>query len=288
MRTLAQTLAGKIAIKPGQTVHATPTPTPTPQPQETRTTPYVIYGYLKVFPNDLGTFESEPTSVISQINKAAQHGYNTWRIPTKEELSLMVANNVITSTSDYMSSDGRSSGKVRLVTDKETAAAIAEEEAEAKAKAEARAKAELQIKINKARTHGYVELGLPSGTWWKDKNEDGGFYTYDQAMAKFGNELPTKEQCEELVSSCKWAWTGNGYKVTGPSGESIFLPVAGSCYNSHVYSVGSNGYYWSSTPDGSDRAFFLFLHSGQYLVASDNYCSRGYGFPVRLVARPRN
>lgn len=278
MRTLAQTLAGKIAIKPGQTVPATPTPTPTPkpQPQETRTTPYVIYGYLKVFPNDLGTFESEPTSVISQINKAAQHGYNTWRIPTKEELSLMVANNVITSTSDYMSSDGRSSGKVRLVTDKETAAA---------AEAEARTKAELQRKINNARAQGYVDLGLPSGTWWKDKNESGGFYTYDEAMKAFGNNLPTKEQFEELKSSCNWTWTGNGYKVVGPSGASITLPAAGFRNGSDVILVGSRGYYRSSTPDGSDYAYYLGFYSDLYDVHATY---RRYGYSVRLVAVPQN
>ncbi|MCQ2318846.1 MAG: hypothetical protein MJZ90_08025 [Bacteroidales bacterium] len=74
---------------------------------------------------------------------------------------------------------------------------------------------------------GYVDLGLHSGTLWKDKNEEGGFYIYDQAMSKFGNELPTKEQFEELKSSCKWAWTGSGYKVTGPSGASIYLPAEG-------------------------------------------------------------
>ncbi|HJJ45480.1 MAG TPA: hypothetical protein O0Y17_00165 [Methanocorpusculum sp.] len=44
---------------------------------------------------------------------------------------------------------------------------------------------------------GYVDLGLPSGTLWKDKNESGGFYTYDEAMKAFGNNLPTMEQFEE-------------------------------------------------------------------------------------------
>lgn len=276
MRTLAQTLAGKVAIKPGSTVPATPTPKP--QPQEVRTTPYVIYGYLKVFPNDLGTFESEPTTVIAQINKASQHGYNTWRIPTKEELSLMVANNVITSTSDYMSSDGQSSGKVRLVTEKTL-------EEIAAARAEARAKAELQKKIDDARAQGYVYLGLPSGTLWKDKNEYkseyGNFYTYDQAMAKFGSKLPTKEQFEELKSSCQWNWTGNGYKVVGPSGESIVLPAAGFWFCSGgTGSVGSEGYYWSSTPNGSDYAWYLQF--GSHEVRIRDY-SRCFGYSVRLV-----
>ena len=31
---------------------------------------------------------------------------------------------------------------------------------------------------------GYVDLGLPSGTLWKDKNENG-FFTYDEAVSRF-------------------------------------------------------------------------------------------------------
>lgn len=133
---------------------------------------------------------------------------------------------------------------------------------------------------------GYVDLGLPSGTLWKDKNESGGFYTYDEAMKAFGNDLPTKEQFEELVSSCKWAWTGNGYKVTGPSGASISLPAAGYRDGSYVGGVGSYGYYWSSTPDGSDGACRLNCSSDDYYV--DYSFRRIFGFSVRLVAVPQN
>ena len=50
---------------------------------------YVLYGYLKVFPNDLGTFDAEPRTVIARINESQQFGYGTWRLPTNEELSLM-------------------------------------------------------------------------------------------------------------------------------------------------------------------------------------------------------
>ena len=47
---------------------------------------------------------------------------------------------------------------------------------------------------------GYVDLGLPSGTLWKGKNE-GGWYTYEEAISMFGNLLPTKEQFEELINT---------------------------------------------------------------------------------------
>ena len=117
MKKLAQRLAAQVAVKPGQTVQAAPAPKPAAQ----RTTPFVILGYLKVFPNDLGKFDSKPINIISQINSQEQHGYNTWRLPTNEELSLMVANSVVSSSDAYMTSDGHKSGIVRLVTDENTA-----------------------------------------------------------------------------------------------------------------------------------------------------------------------
>ncbi len=47
----------------------------------------------------------------------------------------------------------------------------------------------------------FVDLGLVSGTLWKRDNEKGGLCTYDIAKARlrFENELPTKEQFEELL-----------------------------------------------------------------------------------------
>ena len=250
MQSIAQKLAATIAITSCGTVQATTQPTP-----QQRTTPYVIYGYLKVFPNDLGSFDAEPRQVISRLNQSQQYGYGTWRLPTNEELSLMRANNVVGSGS-YMTKENKK-GIVRLVTDKEKG------------------------EVLPAVPAGYVDLGLPSGTLWKDQNESGGFYTYDQAVSKFGNSLPTKEQLEELKSACRWTWNGNGYKVLGPSGESIVLPAAGYRYcDGSVDNVGSCGYYWSSTPRGSKGAWFLFFYSGGVYL---DYGSRCHGLSVRLV-----
>ena len=138
---------------------------------------YVLYGYLKVFPNDLGTFDAEPRTVIARINESQQFGYGTWRLPTNEELSLMQGSNVI-GDGVYMTKENKT-GIVRLVTDKEKG------------------------EVAPAIPAGYVDLGLPSGTLWKEQNEIDGFCTYEQAMALFGNDLPTKEQWEELILSCK-------------------------------------------------------------------------------------
>ena len=127
----------------------------------------------------------------------------------------------------------------------------------------------------------YVDLGLPSGTLWKRQNESG-FYTYEQALNRFGNKLPERHHFVELINECTWIWMDDyGYKVVGPNGNSITLPAAGyrSC-NGDVRSVGAGGDYWSSTPTDSDNALFLYFCSS--VVFMQNYY-RCYGSSVRLV-----
>ena len=127
---------------------------------------------------------------------------------------------------------------------------------------------------------GYTDLGLPSGTIWKNFNATG-FYTYDEAVSQFGNRLPTKEQWEELKAECQWSWNGNGYNVTGSNGNSIVLPASGYRYcDGSVDSVRSDGGYWSSTPEGSDSAGILYFNSGGVRVDGSHRCN---GLSVRLV-----
>lgn len=310
VRNLATSLAAKIAIKPGATVQPTPAKPAAPSTPKTRTNVEVLYGYLKIFPNELGVFQAEPSSVIAQINKQAMHGYNNWRIPTNEELALLRANGYL-GNGEYMTKESKQ-GIVLLVSDGDDYETVqakeqkAEEERlkaeqERKAAEEQKAEEERQARIKAAqerkaaeerakqererlavlKAQGLVDLGLPSGTLWKDKNEDGGFYTYEEALSKFGDKLPTKEQLEELNSKCQWTWTGSGYKVTGPNGNSISLPAAGyrNC-NGRVVNVGSDGHYWSSTPRGSDYAWRLGFGSGGVGMNLTDRCN---GRSVRLV-----
>ncbi len=56
---------------------------------------------------------------------------------------------------------------------------------------------------------------------------------YDVATVKWGGtwRMPTEIELIELVNKCTWTWTAingvSGYRVTGPNGNSIFLPAAG-------------------------------------------------------------
>ena len=51
----------------------------------------------------------------------------------------------------------------------------------------------------------------------------------DVAHVKWGGSwrMPTIDEQRELLNECSWEWTElDGYTVTGPNGNSIFLPAA--------------------------------------------------------------
>lgn len=61
----------------------------------------------------------------------------------------------------------------------------------------------------------------------------------------------------------------------------VFLPAAGYRNGTSVYNVGSLGYYWSSSPNGSSKAYCLYFYIGNVDPAHDS--SRHDGSSVRLV-----
>lgn len=136
----------------------------------------------------------------------------------------------------------------------------------------------------------YVDLDLPSGTLWADKNvgaeneeDQGDYLNYEEALKT--HALPSKEQFDELIKYCDWKWVKykevNGYLVIGKNGHSLFLPACGYRYcNGDLNYVVSFGYYWSSTPSGSEKAWELYFYSGRVYLYSTYRC---YEQPVRLV-----
>lgn len=139
------------------------------------------------------------------------------------------------------------------------------------------------VRSGQSESSKYVDLGLPSGTLWKDSNEGGDHvhYTYDEAISQFGNKLPSKQQLEELKDKCTWIRKDNECIVVGPNGNSITLPAAGHRYcGGRVADVGE-AQYWSSTPYDSDHAWSLYcMSSGFNRMFGEPYC---YGLSVRLV-----
>ena len=73
--------------------------------------------------------------------------------------------------------------------------------------------------------------------------------------------MPTIDEFEELFSECKKEWVEQdgvaGYKLTGPNGNSIFLPAAGSRTQTTISGEGVNGCYLSGSINASDSKFAM-------------------------------
>lgn len=165
-----------------------------------------------------------------------------------------------------------------------------------------------------------INLGLPSGTLWADRNlgassesEYGNYFAYgdikpehyignnkesnypnkniartkmDAAVHYLGGRwhMPTKAQAKELVKYCKWEETkveGKfGYKITGPNGNSIFLPSAGDLMlpvgrEPDYCDQGYRGNYWCGEINPKEKegnAYEIYFatdgHSWHYVTTS--------------------
>lgn len=102
--------------------------------------------------------------------------------------------------------------------------------------------------------------------------------------------MPTEDQIQELMSHCSHEKTTvngvNGLLVTGPNGNSIFLPAAGCIEGCVHQEAGLYGDYWSRTlyPDSNCFAYILMtISDGQ----TEYIGYRDYGFTVRAVRASR-
>ncbi|MBO7570631.1 MAG: hypothetical protein J6T48_00610 [Bacteroidales bacterium] len=115
----------------------------------------------------------------------------------------------------------------------------------------------------------------------------------DAATANWGSawRMPTKEELDELISNCTSTWTTqngvNGRLITGPNGNSIFLPAAGKDEGS-LSGVGSSGYYWSSSLGTGypGVASIITIDSDPEFGFLYSYASRCTGRSVRPVYQP--
>ena len=132
------------------------------------------------------------------------------------------------------------------------------------------------LSISELQSQGYID------------NEGNLTAQYDVATANWGGNwrMPKSTELEELIENCTWTWTTqngvNGYKVEGPNGNSIFLPLAGYRYGSSLNGAGSSGHYWSSSPIGDidNSVYDLYFSSVNYFM-SYSYCY--YGLSVRPI-----
>ena len=130
---------------------------------------------------------------------------------------------------------------------------------------------------------GYIDLGLPSGTKWKNENEKG-FYNFNDAVLQFSNRIPTIEQWQELYEYCKWSLSTNhdGWTITGRNGNAIFIPFAGQKWDGKIQDVGHWGFYWSSSQCGN-KVHGVLLGSPLSVRNFSHQFERIMGASVRLV-----
>ncbi len=96
--------------------------------------------------------------------------------------------------------------------------------------------------------------------------------------------IPTRKELDELRDRCTAEWTSlngiNGHRITGPNGNSIFIPAAGHRYKVELYSGKFCG-LWSSSLYLSRTAFEFYSNSGG--VGSGWNSPRIDGQPIRPV-----
>ena len=129
-----------------------------------------------------------------------------------------------------------------------------------------------------------------SSTTGKEISDFSGNPEYDVAAAKWGGtwRMPTADEFTELINNCTMESAEQdgvlGVKVTGPNGNSIFLPLGGSWVRFLEPTPDFAGYYWSSSPygDNLERATYLFVQDfGSSITFFNN---RHIGLNVRPVS----
>ena len=111
----------------------------------------------------------------------------------------------------------------------------------------------------------------------------------DAAQVYWGAKwrMPSKEEVDELTQQCSWIWTThnnvNGYKVTGPNGNSIFLPAAGYKGAGPTYPAGEDGLYWTNTTEKEHYSYLIVLHNDAPPTQAGRQGTRCFGFAIRPV-----
>jgi len=107
--------------------------------------------------------------------------------------------------------------------------------------------------------------------------------------------MPTIDEFEELFTCCQVEWQTvatddgeiGGYKFTGPNGNSIFMPAAGSRTGQNISGVGKEGRYLSGSINPANNQFaqsFLFTESGYSRATTPVY----QALAVRPVSVAKN
>ena len=128
-----------------------------------------------------------------------------------------------------------------------------------------------------------------SVTYGRQMNDISGNAQFDAATANWGDgwRMPTKAEMQELLEKCTFEWTAEngvyGQNVTGPNGNSIFLPASGECWGESFSNCGYSTYSWSSTPcDDNNKSEHFVCHYKVYYAVEGSV--RWVGYTIRPVS----
>lgn len=99
---------------------------------------------------------------------------------------------------------------------------------------------------------------------------------HDTARENWGGtwRMPTFHEFVELVKRCKWTWISqggrNGYFITGPNGNSIFLP-SNRCGSDAMSNLFFFGRYWSADVQIPESSYCLYFDGSSYSVDHERW-----------------
>lgn len=141
---------------------------------------------------------------------------------------------------------------------------------------------------------GAAQYAATSGDSNYGGTEDPLDSSVDTASQVWGGSwhMPTRAQMQELTANTTYQWVTNykgsginGGTFTATNGAVLFIPASGRWNSGSQNNVGDSGYYWGSSPSGSNNAYYLYFDNGRKGVY-DGYRRNGYSIrPVITLSQ---
>ena len=150
----------------------------------------------------------------------------------------------------------------------------------------------MELRDNKTE---YIDLGLPSRTLWStDYEELDRKYLYLPYEKAEYLKIPTKEQWEELKTSCKWEYDIDNYydficcRCVGPNGQILKFERTGRIITEGNVDEWEAFFWIEDDSDLNEKNSIHMFNYGKKLNKEIGRCElsknfSGYKLPVRLV-----
>ena len=126
------------------------------------------------------------------------------------------------------------------------------------------------------------DYGIADGKTELDPTDDAAFVNWGPSW-----RMPTIEQQQELRDNCTRNWVSIngvwGYLLTGPNGNTMFLPASGERHNNLLSFLNSNGLYWSRMLRSEDSYDGKLMSFNQWGFGAGGILPRYQGQSVRPV-----